>query len=148
MLGRPVVFQVPSGVDGAGTRPFWSIDFGARRVLALHAPPEDTACIIRIPEAVLADAIDNRVTHFAQGSMRIRTHLRPGGTPVDLAFWGLVLVWEIGYLPLRADLSLRFVDALWRRRREVADSITALTSRGEGGPLERLAGNFSPPTPD
>ncbi|MGZ8765652.1 MAG: MBL fold metallo-hydrolase [Acidimicrobiia bacterium] len=147
-LGRPVAFEVPSGVDERGGRPFWTIDFLARRVLALHAPPDDAACIIRIPEGVLADALDNRITHFAQGSMRIRTHLRPGGTPVDLAFWGLIMVWEIGYLPIRNDLSLRFVDALWRRRREAYDSFAALTIRGEGGLLERMAGNFSPSAAD
>jgi len=147
-LGRPVVFEVPSGVDGAGTRPYWTIDFTARRVLALREPPDDAACIIRIPEGVLADAIDHRITHFAQGSMRIRTHLRPGGAPVDLAFWGLIMVWEIGYLPIRNDVSLRFADALWRRRREAYDSVTALTTRGNGSVLERMAGNFSPPAPD
>ncbi len=142
-LNRPVVFEVPSS-----PRPFWAIDFLARRVLQLHAPPDDTACIIRIPEAVLADAIANKVTHFAQGAMRIRTHLKPGGATVDLAFWGLIMVWEIGYLPIRHDINLRFVDALWRRRREAYDSFAALTSRGEGGVLERMAGNFSPPTDD
>ena len=144
-LGRPIVFEVPTGVDGNGTRPFWSIDLPRRRVLALDAPPDDAACIIRIPEGVLAEAIDSRITHFAQGSMRIRTHLKPGGATVDLAFWGLIMVWEIGYLPIRNDLHLRFFDALWRRRREAYDSIAALTSRGEGGMLERMAGNFSPP---
>ena len=147
-LGRPVVFEVPSGVDGKGTRPFWSIDVPAHRVLALAAPPDDAACIIRIPEGVLAEAIDSRITHFAQGSMRIRTHLKPGGASVDLAFWGLIMVWEIGYLPMRNDLSVRFVDALWRRRREAYDAVAALTHRGDGTMLERMAGNFSALTDD
>jgi hypothetical protein len=58
------------------------------------------------------------------------------------------MVWEIGYLPISNDVSLRFVDALWRSRREAYDSFSALTARGDGGLLERMAGNFSPPTSD
>jgi hypothetical protein len=138
-LARPVVFEVPSH-----PRPFWTIDFSTRRVLALRTPPDDAASIIRIPEGVLADAIANRITHFAQGSMRIRTHLKPGGASTDLAFWGLMMVWEIGYLPLHRDVSVRFADALWRRRREGYDALAALTGPG-GTVLERMAGNFSPP---
>lgn len=140
-LGRPVVFEVPSA-----DRPFWTIEFRTKRVLALRRPPDDAACIIRIPEGVLAEAIDSRITHFAQGSMRIRTHLRPGGTSTDLAFWGLIMVWEIGYLPLRRDLNVRFAEVLWRRRREGYDAVAALVrSGGSGTMLERMAGTFTPP---
>lgn len=142
VVTRPIVFEVPS----AGARPFWTLDVPKARVLALRTPPDDAAAIIRIPEGVLADAIDNRITHFVQGSMRIRTHLRPGGASQDLAFWGLVMVWEIGYLPLRNLLTPRFADALWRRRREGYDAIGALFGRGTF--LERMAKNFAPPGED
>jgi hypothetical protein len=141
VLTRPIVFEVVSS-----PRPYWTIDVPRRRVLALDAPPANAASVIRVPEAVLADAIENRITHFVQGSMRIRTHLQPGGASQDLAFWGLIMVWEIGYLPLRRTASLRFAEALWRRRREAYDAIGALVGRGTF--LERMARNFAPPGDD
>jgi Beta-lactamase superfamily domain len=138
VLNRPIVFEVPSS-----PRPYWSIDVARARVLARKELPADTASIIRVPEAVLADAIENRITHFVQGSMRIRTHLKPGGASQDLAFWGLIMVWEIGYLPVWRVATPRFAAALVRRWREAADALSALVGRGTF--LERMATNFAPP---
>ncbi|HMQ24502.1 MAG TPA: MBL fold metallo-hydrolase [Acidimicrobiales bacterium] len=136
LLKRPVVFEVPSSPE-----PFWVVDFVHRRVRRAVDPPDDRASLIQINEAVLADAIDKRILHFTHGGMRIHVKLRPGGASGDLAFWGVLMVWEIGYLPVHRLFRPRFLSALWRRRREAYDSVAAL--RGSGTPLERLAGGFA-----
>jgi UDP-MurNAc hydroxylase len=139
LLKRPIVFEVPTD-----DRPFWVVDGRRRRVSRQATPPPDRADLITVAPAVLADAIEKRILHFVHGSMRIRVHLRPGGVNEDLAFWGLLMIWEIGYLPARHLVRPRFLGALWRRRREGIDALAAL--RGRGSPLERLSEGFASPS--
>lgn len=141
LLKRPVVFEVPSD-----DLPYWVIDGRRRRVWRQATPPPDRADLIRVAPAVLADAIDKRILHFVHGGMRIRVDLRPGGVNEDLAFWGLLMIFEIGYLPARRLVSPRFLSAAWRRRREAVDSLGAL--RGSGSALQRLSEGFAAPTED
>ena len=136
MLGRSIVFDIPRD-----PRRYWVLEFVERRVSRQCDPPTDRASLITVNEAVLADAIDNRILHFVHGSMRIRVALRPGGVNEDLAFWGLLMVWEIGYLPVSRLRTRRFLSAAWARRREAQDILSAL--RGQGSPLERLASGFA-----
>jgi UDP-MurNAc hydroxylase len=141
LLKRPVVFEIPRD-----DLPYWVVDGRHRRVWRQATPPADRANLIRVAPAVLADAIDKRILHFVHGSMRIRVELRPGGVNEDLAFWGLLMIWEIGYLPMRNLASRRFLDAVWRRRREAVGSLGLL--RGSGSPLQRLSEGFAAPTED
>jgi UDP-MurNAc hydroxylase len=135
-LKRPVVFHVPSS-----PLPYWVLDFSRRAVYRLSAPPPDTASIVTVSEAVLADAIEKRLVHVVHGSMRIRVHLRPGGAGDDLTFWGLVVPWELGYLPLHRSLSPRLAEVTWRRRAEWLEWTDAV--RGGGGTLfERVSGRL------
>ncbi|MFI5053277.1 MAG: MBL fold metallo-hydrolase, partial [Acidimicrobiia bacterium] len=62
-LRRPVVFVVPSS-----PLPCWVLDFKRRAVYRLSEPPPDTASIVRVDEAVLADAIEKRLVHVVHGS--------------------------------------------------------------------------------
>jgi len=55
------------------------------------------------------------------GSMRIRIHIRSGGVADDLMFWGLVVPWELGYLPLGRGGWKRFAEVAWRRRGEALE---------------------------
>ena len=105
LLHRPVVFEVPSS-----PLPFWVLDFSRRAVYRLSAPPPDTASIVTVNEGVLADAIAKRLVHVVHGSMRIHVHLRPGGVGDDLMFWGLVVPWELGYVPFRRVLRPRLAE--------------------------------------
>ena len=139
LLKRPVVFAVPGD-----QRPFWVIDGRRGRVWRQAHDPPDRATLISIAPGVLADAIDKKILHFTHGSMRIRTHLRPGGVDEDLAFWGLLMIWELGYLPLRRDLSGRFLQATLARRREAYDMVAALAG-STGSPLKRLSEGFATP---
>ena len=85
--------------------PYWVIDFRRRAVYRLSQPPPDTASIVRVNEAMLADAIDKRLVHVAHGSMRIAIHLRPGGAGDDITFWALLVPWELGYVPLQRSVE-------------------------------------------
>lgn len=125
VLKRPIVFEVPSS-----DRPYWVLDFRKRVVRRTSAPPADTASIVTVNEAVLADAIAKRLVHVVHGSMRIRVHLRPGGVGDDLLFWGLVVPWELGYLPLRHSLRPRLAEVAWRRR---AEGFEWRSTFGDGG---------------
>jgi hypothetical protein len=137
-LRRPVVFEVPSS-----SLPFWVVDFRRRAVYRLSAPPPDTASIVRVNEAMLADAIDKRLVHVVHGSMRIAVHLRPGGAGDDITFWGLLVPWELGYLPIHRAVAPRMVEVGWRRRREWLDWADALRGGGSGSLFERLSGRFT-----
>jgi len=126
LLHRPIVFEVASS-----PLPCWVLDFSRRAVYRLSTPPPDTASIVTINEGVLADAIAKRLVHVVHGSMRIRVHLRPGGVRDDLMFWGLVVPWELGYVPLRRILRPRLAQVMWRRRGEGVELFDGI--RG-GGP--------------
>lgn len=141
LFTRPIVFAAPWDHD----RPWWVLDLVRAQVTRTAALPEDRADVIHIDEGVLADAIDKRILHMVHGSMRIRTELRAGGVSDDLGFWGLLMVSEIGYLPLRSLSWPRFLGVLARRWREALDAASSLVGRGKGTPLERLSGGFASP---
>jgi hypothetical protein len=135
------VFEVPSSLLR-----FWVIDFRRRAVYRLSEPPPDTASIVRVNEAVLADAIDKELVHVVHGSMRIAIHLRPGGAGDDITFWGLLVPWELGYVPLRGSVTRRLAEVGWRRRREWLDWTDALRGGSGGSLFERLSGRFTTST--
>jgi UDP-MurNAc hydroxylase len=136
-LRRPVVFHVPSS-----PLPYWVLDFRRRAVYRLSAPPPDTASIVTVNEAVLADAISKRLVHVVHGSMRIRVHLKPGGAGDDLTFWGLVVPWELGYLPLQRSVRPRLAGVTWRRRLEWLEWGDAMRGAGGGTLFERVSGRL------
>jgi UDP-MurNAc hydroxylase len=138
LLPRPIVFRI-----GVSSEPCWLLDFRRRRVERCSHPPEDCASVIEVSEGLLADAIAKEIVHFVHGSMRLRVRLGAGGAQQDLAFWGLLAIWEIGYLPLRRVLGRRFLGIAWRRRREALDLVRALVA--SGSPLERLSSRFATP---
>ena len=137
LLPRPITFHVPSG----GDTPAWVIDARHRRVTRQAAPPPENADVIHVSEAVLADAIDKRVVNLIHISLRLRVELRPGGVDADLAFWGLLAMWELGYLPLHKVPRRRLASAVWRRRRELMEMVTGrLLKRGSFA--ERMTGGM------
>jgi UDP-MurNAc hydroxylase len=140
-LRRPVVFEVPSS-----ELPYWVLDFRRRAVYRLSAPPPDTASIVRVNEAVLADAIDKRLVHVVHGSMRIAVHLRPGGAGDDITFWALLVPWELGYLPVQRSVGRRLAEVGWRRRREWLEWADALRGGGSESLFERLSTRFTTTT--
>jgi len=140
-LRRPVVFHVPSS-----PLPSWVLDFRRGAVYRLSSPPPDTASIVTVDEAVLADAIAKRLMHVVHGSMRISVHLRPGGAGDDLTFWGLLVPWELGYVPLTGSLRPRLFEVTWRRRSEWLEWVDSLRASREASLFERLASRFTTTT--
>ena len=67
------------------------------RLAVRRRPPDDRSGITTIPEAVLSEAIRDTILHLVHGSMRIHTTLEPDGVQSDLGFWGLAMMWELGY---------------------------------------------------
>lgn len=137
-LRRPVVFEVPSS-----RLPFWVLDFPRRAVYRLSSPPPDTASVVRVNEAVLADAIAKRLVHVVHGSMRIAVHLKAGGAGDDITFWALLVPWELGYLPISGSVGTRLARVGWRRRNEWLEWFDALRSGGSGSLFERLSDQFT-----
>ena len=136
LLKRPVVFEVAS--DAA--TPSWVVDV-RRGVYRSAAPPDGHASIVRVPEAVLADAVEKHLVNLIHISMRVRVELRPGGVNTDLAFWALMAMFELGYLPLRRALTPRMAGVAWRRRRELAGMVTGRLF-GRGTLAERMTGGL------
>lgn len=115
VLPRPIVFAVPSDAEA----PYWVVDARRRRVARVAELPDAWATLITVPEAVLADAIEKNILNFVHISMRVHVRIAPGGISTDLAFWGLLLVWEMGYFDWSQMLRPRAVRVLWRRRVEI-----------------------------
>lgn len=133
---RPVAFKVTD--DEA---PMWVIDPRRRRVERMAAVPDDVASVIATPPGVFADAIANRIVHYIHISMRFHDHVRAGAIGDDLAFWGLLGIWELGYLPMRRLARPRMVAAAWRRRAELID--VARRALGRGGSLaDKMSGQL------
>ena len=130
-----IVFAVPSDP----VTPYWWLSLRDRGVGRSARPPSDRAGVISAPEAILAEAIEHRIAHLIHISMRTRTELAPGGARSELAFWELLAIWELGYLPLRrCAFKPRFWATAARRWREGIDLVRASVSRDPAGaPAER-----------
>ncbi len=140
-LGIGVVLRRPVLLRIIGERACWVLDWRTRRAERVEAPPVTFASCVELPAAVLARAIRDRILHFVHISMRFRTHVREGGISIDFAFWSLLAMWELGYLPLRRLVNRRFVSVAWRRRAELL--ALAGAALGQRGPLAaRMASRF------
>jgi UDP-MurNAc hydroxylase len=81
-------------------------------------PPDLHSCVYDEPR-LLHDAVEKRCLNLVGISKRIRVHLRRGGLVCDAAFWGLLSLYELHYLPLRRLLTPRAVGVLASRWREL-----------------------------
>ena len=133
---RPFVFHVPSDAE----HPYWWVSFRSRSVGRSATMPDEASGLTTVPEAVLAEAIRDRIVHILHGAMRIHTRLEPGGVQSDLGFWGVVMMWELGYLPLRNSARHpRLWASMARRWREFVDQAPSVISRN---PVDHLAERF------
>ena len=139
-IPRPIVFHVPSS-DLA----YWAIDFPNRRVWCQATAPENAASVVHMSEGLLDDSIEKRTVHLQHAAVRLHIDLGPGGFDEDTAFWLLLMLWELGYLPVRRSINRRMARVAWRRRREALGYIDTLrASRREGGSFqERMVRSFA-----
>ena len=157
---RPIAFEIAdteepepsraratSGEGEGGDRRYWVVDVRHARVFETGELPTETASIIAVPRGVLADAIANTIVHYVHISMRFHTRLLPGGTGDDLAFWGLLTIWELGYFPTRRVLRPRMLAVGWRRRAELFQAAGRALGRG-GSFVDRMSGQLASPSDD
>lgn len=134
-----MVFAAP---EGAKAR-FWVVDLRSRQVRAVDRLPDDWAAVVTVPAGVLVDAMEKRIVNFVHISMRIGVQLNDGGADTDFLFWGVLTVWELGYLPLRRLPVTRVVSVAWARRRELTGGAWRQIT-GSGSSVERMAATFMP----
>jgi UDP-MurNAc hydroxylase len=140
---RPIAF-VPDPLE-PGEGACWVVDVRRRAVVMTDELPADTASVITVPRGVLADAVANTIVHYVHISMRFHTRLLPGGTGDDLAFWGLLTIWELGYFPPRRALRPRMLATGWRRRRELLQAAGRALRPG-GSFVDRMSGQLASPS--
>ena len=135
LVRRPVVFKVRDR-DG-----YYVLDWRRRRARMEATVPDGYASVIEVPAGVLAAAVADHIVHFVHISMRFRGRMGREGVTTDFAFWTLLTMWELGYLPLRHLLTPRFGAAAWRRRSEI--TAMARTALGGRGPMAaRMTSRF------
>lgn len=114
---RPViVFDQPQA-----THRYWVVDFSKWIVAEMDELPANANSIIRVHPAVLMDAVTKDILYFVHISKRMRIWVRKGCMKEEFKFWGLVQLYEIGYLPLSNFIRPRAVLVIWRRRYEILD---------------------------
>jgi UDP-MurNAc hydroxylase len=119
LVFRPtIVFDQPLAMHR-----YWVIDFKQWTIVEDDDLPADTRSIIRIHPAVLMDALDKSILFFVHISKRMRIHVPAGGMKEDFKFWGLVQLYETGYLPLRKLITPRACGVLWLRRFEIMEML-------------------------
>jgi UDP-MurNAc hydroxylase len=114
-----VTFEMPD-------RSYSLVDLGRALVERRAAIPSDTHSVVRVNPHLLRDAIEKAGLNLVGISKRIRVHLRRGGLTCDAAFWGLLTIYELGYLPIRNVLTVRGLVTLATRWREMAGYIRIL----------------------
>jgi len=126
LLFRPViVFDQPD----ASPR-YWVVDFSKWKVFETSELPQEANSIIRIHPAVLMDALQKDILFFVHISKRMRIWVRKGCMKEEFKFWGLLQLYEIGYLPLRNMVTPRALSVLWQRRFEVLEILRSSLRTG------------------
>jgi hypothetical protein len=133
MFRRPVCFRVNQKI--------WIVEIGTRQVTESEELPEKWANVIEIAPGLLADAIGKRTLNLVHISMRLRIELAPDGLSIDLMFWAMLIIFELGYFPLSRLDRRRVASVAWSRRREFLD-IAVAAARTRGTIATRLSASF------
>ncbi len=111
MYASRVAFAMPSGE-------LFIIDLGYAQVTRAAEGAGGLHSIVRADPHLLRDAIEKEGLNLVGISKRLRVHLCRGGLIGDAAFWGLLTIFELGYLPLSNLLTPRAAAVLFSRWRE------------------------------
>jgi UDP-MurNAc hydroxylase len=129
---RPViVFDQPKA-----DHRYWVIDFRRWQVFEADTMPQETNSVIRVHPAVLMDAASKGILYFVHISKRMHISVRKRGMKEEFKFWGLLQLYEIGYLPFWNLLTPRALSVLWRRRAEILETARSMV---RGGRFEQKA---------
>ncbi len=138
----PLRRAFPARVAFKAEAGYFVVDVGRGRVRETATLPLDAHSIVRANLHMLRDAIEKGGLNLVGISRRIRVHLRRGGATCDAAFWGLLTVYELGYLPLRNVVTLRGLATLLARWRELIGYVPIFLSPGRS--LERVIASKAP----
>jgi len=133
MFTRPVCFR--------SAERYWIVDIAAGAVTECTELPERWASVVDVAPGLLGDAIDKRVLNLVHISMRLRIDLAPEGLSTDLMFWAMLIIFELGYLPLGRLDRRRLARVGWSRRREFVD-MAVMAARTPGSLATRLSASF------
>jgi UDP-MurNAc hydroxylase len=126
LVFRPViVFDQPQAEHR-----YWVIDFQRWTVFESGELPVQANSVIRVHPAVLMDAVSKGILYYVHISKRMRIRVRKGGMKEEFKFWGLLQLYEVGYLPLRHLVTPRAVSVLWRRRYEILEMLRSVLRAG------------------
>jgi UDP-MurNAc hydroxylase len=117
-----VAFEMPEGH-------YFLVDVGQGLVDDVPQVPERLHSVIRANPCMMRDAIAKGALNLIGISRRIRVHLQRGGATLDAAFWGLLSIYELGYLPMSNILTRRGLAGLLARWREILSYLPALAFR-------------------
>jgi len=130
-VGIQIVFQPVIVFDQpAADYRYWVVDFSRHTVFKTSQMPPNANSVIVVHPAVLMDAVTKSVLFFVHISKRMRVWVRKGGMKEEFKFWGLLQLYETGYLPLRNMISPRAVPILWRRRYEILELLRSSLRSG------------------
>ncbi len=121
---------------------YFTIDLGRARVERQLGMPADVHSIVQVNPHMLRDAIAKNAVSLVNISKRVNVHLMRGGLVYDAAFWGLLSVHDLGYLPLSNTLRPRGISVLLRRWRELLGYIPVFLRPSKS--LERVIDMASP----
>jgi UDP-MurNAc hydroxylase len=126
LVFRPViVFDQPRA-----THRYWVVDFSKWTVTEADERPAEANSIVRVHPAVLMDALAKDILYFVHISKRMRIWVRKGGMKEEFKFWGLLQLYEIGYLPLRNLVAPRALPLIWKRRFEILEILRSSLRSG------------------
>jgi hypothetical protein len=126
LVFRPViVFDQPK----ANFR-YWVVDFSKRTVSETNDLPAATNSIITVHPAVFMDALSKGILFFVHISKRMRIWVRMECMKEEFKFWGLVQLYETGYLPLRNLITPRAASVFWKRRFEILEIFRSCLKSG------------------
>lgn len=121
---------------------YFIIDLGRACVERRIGSPGDVHSIVQVNPHMLRDAIAKNAVSLVNISKRVNVHLLRGGLVYDAAFWGLLSVHDLGYLPLSNTLRWRGITVLLRRWRELLGYIPVFLRPSKS--LERVIDMASP----
>jgi UDP-MurNAc hydroxylase len=117
-------------------------DLGRARSIRVPEPTAEIHSLVDVNLRLLRDAVEKRCMNLVGISKRVHVHLRRGGLVHDAAFWGLLALYELEYLPLRKVFTPRAARALTARWRELASYLRALVQPSRS--LEAILDTWDP----
>ncbi len=121
-----IVFDQP-----AAKHRYWVADFHQWKTYETDDLPGDTNSIVKVHPAVLMDALSKDILFFVHISKRMRIWVKKSCMREDFKFWGLVQLYEIGYLPLRNLMTPRAISVSWQRRFEILEMMRSAVRAGK-----------------